>query len=165
MVKPNSYQTIQFLLNEPEAKIVDVENTSEVETAKDHVQKSFQMMLDVMGKWEEENGDYAWANYKNTTIQHLVPQFKAFSVSHVYTGGGAGIVNATSGRHGASWRMVVELGDKPTAFGVYPGGQSGNPGSKYYKNFIPVWAEGKYLNFNLREESEAEGVLFQTTLK
>jgi penicillin G amidase len=165
VVKPNSYQTIQFLLNEPESEIFDVENTSEVETAKDHVQKSFQLTLDELEKWVEVNGDYAWANYKNTTIQHLVPQFKAFSVPHVYTGGGAGIVNATSGRHGASWRMVVELGDKPTAFGVYPGGQSGNPGSKYYKNFIPIWAEGKYLNFDLREESDAEGVLFQTTLK
>jgi penicillin amidase len=163
--KPNSYQTIQLLINEPTSLIFDLEKTSDIETARTHVQNSFQLMLDEMEKWIEEEGDYSWANYKNTTIQHLVPQFRAFSVSHVYTGGGGGIVNATSGRNGASWRMVVELADQPIAFGVYPGGQSGNPGSKYYGNFIPIWAEGKYLNFNLREMEDPEGVLFQTTLK
>ena len=59
-------------------------------------------------------------------------------------GGGKGEVNATSETHGPSWRMVVEL-DKtwPRAFGLYPGGQSGNPGSKYYDNMIDKWAAGK----------------------
>ncbi|MEN2281223.1 penicillin acylase family protein [Algoriphagus sp. SE2] len=165
VVKPNSYQTIQFLKNESTSSIFDIEKTAEVETAEYHVKNSFQFLLDEMEKWVSEEADYSWANYKNTTIQHLVPQFKAFSVSNVYTGGGSGIVNATSGRHGASWRMIVELGDKPTAFGVYPGGQSGNPGSKYYGNFIPIWADGKYLNFNLRQKEDMDGILFQTTLK
>ena len=27
---------------------------------------------------------------------------------------------------------------------VYPGGQSGNPGSKYYDTFVDTWAAGKY---------------------
>ncbi len=31
-----------------------------------------------------------------------------------------------------SWRMVVELGAEIRAWGNYPGGQSGNPGSKFY---------------------------------
>lgn len=165
VVKPNSYQTIQFLKNEPEGSVFDLGKTPSTETAATHVRKAFEMMLEEMNEWEGKEGDFTWANYKRTTIQHLVPQFKAFSVSNVYTGGGGGIVNATSGRHGASWRMVVELADQPIAFGVYPGGQSGNPGSKYYGNFIPIWAEGKYLNFNLRNVDDSEGILFQTTLK
>ncbi|MBN7817596.1 penicillin acylase family protein [Algoriphagus pacificus] len=165
VVKPNSFQTIQFLKNEPEGSVFDLGKTPSSETASTHVRKAFEMMLEEMKEWEEKEGDFTWANYKRTTIQHLVPQFKAFSVANVYTGGGGGIVNATSGRHGASWRMVVELADQPIAFGVYPGGQSGNPGSKYYGNFIPIWAEGKYLNFNLRNVDDSEGILFQTTLK
>ncbi len=165
VVKPSSYQTIQFLKNDPSNSIFDLEETTEIESAKTHVLISFQLLLDEMDEWVSEEGDYSWANYKNTTIQHLVPTFKAFSKANIYTGGGAGIVNATSGRNGASWRMVVELADKPIAFGVYPGGQSGNPGSKYYANFIPIWAEGKYLNFNLREKEDQEGMLFQTILK
>ena len=40
--------------------------------------------------------------------------------------------------------MIVHLTDKIEAYGVYPGGQSGNPGSKYYDSFVDQWAAGKY---------------------
>jgi penicillin amidase len=40
--------------------------------------------------------------------------------------------------------MVVHLTDDIEAYGIYPGGQSGNPGSKYYDNFVDDWASGKY---------------------
>ena len=50
--------------------------------------------------------------------------------------------NSGSGRHGASWRMVVELGDSIIAKGVYPGGQSGNPLSPAYKNRLDDWSSG-----------------------
>jgi penicillin amidase len=42
--------------------------------------------------------------------------------------------------------MVVALhpdAKKYEAYGVYPGGQDGNPGSKYYDNFLDQWAAGK----------------------
>ena len=40
--------------------------------------------------------------------------------------------------------MIVHMTDEIEAYGVYPGGQSGNPGSKYYDNFVDNWAAGKY---------------------
>jgi penicillin amidase len=40
--------------------------------------------------------------------------------------------------------MVVELGDRPRAFGVYAGGQSGNVGSAYFDNFLDDWHRGRY---------------------
>jgi penicillin amidase len=40
--------------------------------------------------------------------------------------------------------MIVELTDKTEAWGIYPGGQSGNPGSKFYDNFTNDWAKGNY---------------------
>lgn len=40
--------------------------------------------------------------------------------------------------------MVVHLTDQTEAYGIYPGGQSGNPGSPYYDNFVSDWAAGKY---------------------
>lgn len=165
VVTPNNYRTVELLTSEPEGAVFDLKSTANIETARDHVKIGFDKMLEKMNTWAEKEGDYTWANYKRTTIQHLVPQFGSFSVKNVYTGGGSGIVNATSGRNGASWRMVVELGDEISAFGIYPGGQSGNPGSKFYDNFIPVWANGEYLNFNLRTADQTEGVLFKTTLK
>lgn len=39
--------------------------------------------------------------------------------------------------------MIVELGPKPHAYGIYPGGQSGNPGSPFYDNMINKWAAGE----------------------
>jgi penicillin amidase len=40
--------------------------------------------------------------------------------------------------------MVVHLSPETEAYGVYPGGQNGNPGSRYYDNFVDTWAKGEY---------------------
>lgn len=165
IVRPSSYQTVELLAKMPTDSIFDVKSVEGLQTAEYHVKVGFDSLLTQMAKWEVEEGDYAWANYKRTTIQHLVPAFKSFSAANVFTGGGSGILNATGSRHGASWRMVVELGGNIQAFGIYPGGQSGNPGSKFYQNFITPWANGEYLDFKLRDDGEAEHVLFQTILK
>lgn len=165
VVRPNNYQTVLLLKNNPQDGVFDIELTPKRESAADHVKKGFKEFLAKMQEWENNEGDYSWANFKKTSIQHLVPQFASFSVKNVYTGGGRGMLNASSERGGPSWRMVVELGDEITAFGIYPGGQSGNPGSKFYSNLIPIWANGEYLNFNLRSKEQSEGVLFQTILK
>lgn len=58
-------------------------------------------------------------------------------------------VNAADGgmnsTFGPSWRMVVDWKgpDTATAQAVYPGGQSENPASPWYRNFIPYWWEGR----------------------
>jgi penicillin amidase len=165
IVRPNSYQTVELLTKIPTDSVFDLKSSGAIETAEYHVKAGFDSLLFAMKKWELDEGDYTWANYKKTAIQHLVPNFKSFSAVNVYTGGGAGMLNATGSRNGASWRMVVELGSEIQAFGVYPGGQSGNPGSKFYANFIPIWANGEYLDFNLRTLENQANVLFKTTLK
>jgi len=165
VVRPNNYQTVLLMANSPQDLVFDLDNTPTQEMAGDHVKQGFKEFLSSIQEWESSEGDYSWANYKKTSIQHLVPQFASFSVKNIYTGGGRGMINATSERSGASWRMVVEMGDEISAFGIYPGGQSGNPGSKFYSNFIPIWANGEYLNFNLRSKEQSEGVLFQTIFK
>jgi len=59
--------------------------------------------------------------------------------------GGSGNLNPSSGRgtHGASWRMVVQLGPEVRAQSVYPGGQSGNPVSDRYDDRVDAWANGE----------------------
>ena len=52
--------------------------------------------------------------------------------------------------------MIVELTDSTEAWGIYPGGQSGNPGSKYYDNFIDDWAAGKYHKLWVMTEAQAK---------
>lgn len=75
------------------------------------------------------------------------------------------MVNATAERHGASWRMLVELGPEIRAVGIYPGGQSGNPGSKFYGNFVEKWSKGEYIDVTHRTSDQEDGLIFTTILK
>ncbi|WP_186758755.1 penicillin acylase family protein [Echinicola salinicaeni] len=165
IVLPDNYRTAKFLIEAPNDTIFDIGATRDrIETASDHIESTFYEAVDEWGALIEKEEDLNWYRYKGTSILHLVPNFSAFSRKNIETGGGKSIINATSSRHGASWRMVVELGDEVKAFGVYPGGQSGNPGSKFYDNMIPIWAEGKYLDFGLRNEDQTGGLLFSTKM-
>jgi penicillin amidase len=64
------------------------------------------------------------------------------------------VINATKTSHGPSWRMIVHLSDVTEAFGVYPGGQSGNPGSQYYNSFVNNWVNGQYYKLFFMKQSE-----------
>jgi penicillin amidase len=52
--------------------------------------------------------------------------------------------------------MVVSLTDTIEAYGVYPGGQSGNPGSRFYDSFVDTWAAGKYYSLNFLTKEQAQ---------
>ena len=53
--------------------------------------------------------------------------------------------------------MVVEMKDEPEAYGIYPGGQSGNPGSKYYDGSVDNWSKGQYYQIVEDEEGGRGG--------
>jgi penicillin amidase len=64
---------------------------------------------------------------------------------HVRAGGSGDAINAHSKTKGPSWRMIVSLEKSGIKmWGVYPGGQSGNAGSKFYANMIEPWVDGDY---------------------
>lgn len=88
-------------------------------------------------------GGWRWGVVGATRITHLLG-LDAFSEREIAVQGGPGTLNPSStGGHGPSWRMVVELGDSIRAWGTYPGGQSGNPISRHYKDRIPLWRQGE----------------------
>ena len=108
----------------------------------DFVNTSYKEAIDSIGKLEKTVGT-EWYKVKNTTVQHLA-KLPAFSYDHLKIGGWGNTINAAKGDHGPSWRMVVQMGGEIEAYGVYPGGQSGNPGSKHYADFLQSWVDGKY---------------------
>lgn len=147
MVYPTTDVTYHLLMNKPTAKWFDNQETKgKIETRDDIVKMSFKGTLDSLtkefGTMDKEK--WAWKNVKKTEIAHLVPAFTSFGRYNIPNGGGKWIVNATTTKTGPSWRMVVAV-DKgwPKGFGLYPGGQSGNPASKYYDNMIDKWANGE----------------------
>jgi penicillin G amidase len=79
----------------------------------------------------------------------------AFGRTGLMCNGWSTTINALTKTHGPSWRMVIHLTKPIEAYGVYPGGQSGNPGSKFYENFIDTWATGKYFTLWMMHENES----------
>jgi penicillin amidase len=149
-----------MLKNHPDDVFMDIVATEERETAKDLFLIAFKEASKEILDWKAKNGEYNWSAFKGTTIGHLLQGLHAFSRSNIPIGGDREIVNATSKRHGPSWRMIVEMSTPPRAIGIYPGGQSGNPGSKYYDNFIDQWAAGEYIDILfLQDKNQTTGVM------
>ena len=137
----------------PNFKFFDNVNTPQIETLADDVTVAFKKAAAVIRK-ADESGTMEWAKYKDTHIEHLA-RIDAFSRLHLPIGGGTNTINAAKEQHGPSWRMVVSLTPEIEAYGIYPGGESGNPGSAFYDNFVSDWAVGKYYKLWVMKASEA----------
>lgn len=163
---PTTYTTIKLIKENPELVFFDMVDTPEKETAREVVQLAFVKGIEAIETWKvEQKKEPRWADFKDTFIGHLLQGLPAFSY-HVQHGGNHDIVNASSRRHGPSWRMVVSLEKPVRAWGVYPGGQSGNPGSPYYNSMLDFWADGKYYTFQFSAEPGAlKDMLATLTLK
>ncbi|MGY3794869.1 penicillin acylase family protein [Aquimarina sp. 433] len=167
LTSPYTYQTIYLLKNCGNHKFMDIVETKDrTESSKDLFLLAFKEAAKRLKEIKERDGDYTWVNYKGTYAGHLLQSLPAFSRFDIPIGGDRNIVNATSEDHGPSWRMIVEMTSPPTALGIYPGGQSGNPGSQYYDNFIDDWAAGDYYSLNFLQSNEATDAIIGTqTLK
>ncbi len=162
---PFKYQTAYLLKNNPNDKFMDIVETPEIETANDLFVIAFKDAVVKLNTLKTNKGTINWKEAKATYIGHLLQSLPAFSRHDLPIGGYSGIVNATSQNHGPSWRMIVEMTSPPTALGVYPGGQSGNPGSKFYDDLVDTWAAGKYLKLNfMQDKNQNDGVIFSQTL-
>jgi penicillin amidase len=141
---PSERTLVEALLKDSSFKYVDNINTPEKETLNDMVTGALKKAMPELMNEDKENM-LAWGKHKNTTIYHLLrTSALPFARPSLHVGGGTHVINATQHSHGPSWKMIVHLTDRIEAYGVYPGGQSGNPGSKYYDSFVDQWAAGKY---------------------
>lgn len=139
---PSKTTLLENLLRDSSFKFIDNCNTSEPETLADIITSSFNIAADSLQNIEAA-GKLKWSDYRATHIDHLT-RLPALNYPGIVSGGGPLSINALKETHGPSWRMIVSLTQKVEAYGVYPGGQSGNPGSRFYDNFISRWANGKY---------------------
>jgi penicillin amidase len=92
-------------------------------------------------------GAWIWGTVHLAGFRH--PLAAAFDLPSVPRGGDGVTVNATSGANfrqtnGASYRIVVDLADLDNSTATSAPGQSGQPGSEFYGNLLPLWGEGTY---------------------
>ncbi|QOI98768.1 MAG: penicillin acylase family protein [Flammeovirgaceae bacterium] len=163
---PTAWNTIHLIKTKPDFVFFDDQSTPEKETLTHLVRQAFKKSVTEVESWKKDKGTPPrWADYKDTYVEHLT-RTEPFSY-HVQHGGHGDAVNASSRRHGPSWRMIVSVEPNgPKAFATYPGGQSGNPGSAHYNSMLGRWADGNYFNLMfLKQNKQPAGFLFTTTLK
>lgn len=99
----------------------------------------------------------AWWHQNGSTINHPL-NIRALNEPRLQVSGSRYSPNAINNIHGPSWRMVVEMTNPVQAWGVYPGGQTGNPASKDYNAFIKDWSEGDHYELKLHKDYESAAV-------
>lgn len=139
-LQPEQWKWTALLKTQARHKVFDILATPNFrETAATITQRAFDEVV------EELNGELppAWAEMRNTSIRHL-GAIPGFGSGLITTGGARFSPRALSSGHGASWRMVVELGPEPRAWGTLPGGAAGDPSSEFYDNGVDDWENGRY---------------------
>ena len=149
---PFESSLLEGILKDTAYKFLDNINSPQKETLADDLTATFKKIAPILAD-AESKGKLAWDKYKATHIDHLA-KLPAFSRKNLPVGGSLHNINATKETHGPSWRMVISLTAQTEAYGVYPGGQSGNPGSKYYDNFVDEWVAGKYYSLWMMTKAE-----------
>lgn len=144
---PSDHTTIEWLLRDTTMPYIDNRNTPQKESLTELVTSAFSRSMQAVDELDT-TGNLQWGSYRGTDIMHLA-KIEAFSQMHLFTGGSAYTVNALKKDHGPSWRMIVQMSNPIEAYGVYPGGQSGNPGSRHYDDFINPWLNGKYYRLHV----------------
>ncbi|CAN5522017.1 penicillin acylase family protein [soil metagenome] len=149
---PLSWRFYQLIENEPQSPIWDDPATRVTENLGVRLDEALILACD---KLKESFGAQvlpAWSDYQVTTLNHLarVPGFG----KTIQTGGVAESIFANKGAHGPTWKMIVSFEDKPKAWTMIPGGQSGDPSSPKYESRIEAWSRGEMqpVQFNLRDQ-------------
>jgi penicillin amidase len=98
-------------------------------------------------KVEEKTGTrdparWTWAAFRPTSLLHF-GKIPGLGLENIPAAGMEHSIFANAGNHGPVWKMVVALGPKPQAFGVYPGGQSGDLFGPHATEFVNAWRKGE----------------------
>lgn len=140
---PSKDKLVELLLREPNSKWFDNTKTPQRETRDDIIRTSYRLTIDTLQrKYGPISQQWTWGNVKHTNVPHLA-KITGFGSKFLNIGGSKLSINALNESNGPSWRMIVALGKQVKAYGIFPGGESGNPGSFYYDDMIDTWSNGK----------------------
>lgn len=143
IVYPEDWRLLELIEKDSTNKYFDIIGTPQKETARDIVILAINEAFREYELMAEEGRGKTWGEFKPVNFPHIA-RIPGFSENNIPTNGASDAINATGYSFGPSWRMVISLEDKVKGYGVFPGGQSGNPASKFYKNNIQSWLDGQY---------------------
>ena len=94
-------------------------------------------------------GTWTWGSIHSREFDHL-SGLTALQRGPYAAGGDGFTLNVAGGlvsKGGPSWRQILDFSDLNNSRAIYPGGQSGNPLSVHYADFLGPYLAGKYLQF------------------
>jgi penicillin amidase len=152
---PDEQTMVEILLRDSAFRFVDNINTASRETLPQQVTTAFRAVASYLSTVDDDS--LVWWKHKNSSILHLLREsLLPFGKVGLQVGGWGTTINASTKYKGPSWKMIVHLTTPTEAYGVYPGGQNGNPGSRFYDHFINTWVSGKYYSLWLMKETEQD---------
>jgi penicillin amidase len=89
------------------------------------------------------------------------PFIRQFDLPAVERPGGAGTVAAD----GATYREILDVSDWDRSLATNTPGQSGQPGSPFYGNLLPLWAENQYFQMAFSKNAVRANAAHRLTLK
>jgi penicillin G amidase len=151
--RPDDLVLLNLMISDGNDKYFDRLETSRIEKSKDIVNIAFVKVL----KLYKDQGIEKGFSIDKPEITHIT-QITSFGIYNLSIGGNRNALNAQSKSWGPSWRMIVEFTKHgPKGIGVYPGGQSGNPGASNYKQFVEKWSKGEYYSLNFYKNAQEAG--------
>lgn len=154
--RPRRDVTVDLLENRPQAEVFQINGEHALA---DMVTEAFRKAVQHLEEQYGEVGEsWQWGHVQGAEITHLA-DIPGLGLESLFKGGSNTSINALKGDHGPSWRMVVDLEPPVSGYGVYPGGQTGNPGSPAYDEFVDTWAEGELYELHFpSDEQQAEHI-------
>jgi penicillin amidase len=102
---------------------------------------------------------WRWGRMHTRAFPH--PFVREFDLPTVERPGGAGTVAAD----GASYREIMDVGDWDRSVVTNAPGQSGQPGSAFYGNLLPLWADNTYFTLAFSKTAVDAAAAHRLTLK
>jgi len=101
----------------------------------------------VSATYGNDPAGWRWGDVHLAPFRH--PLASAFDLPAASRGGDGTTVYLTAGpgftqTDGASFREIIDLADWDNSVATNVPGQSGQPGSPYYGNLLPLWEKGEY---------------------
>lgn len=153
LILPGDIESFLRALEQPDARFgTEAERARNAllrETLKDALADCRQRLGDDPALWQWGRVHHAFFDHP---LASVTPVAKAWNIGPFSHGGSATSPMHTGYRpsdfrtmHGASVRIVVDVGDWDQSRCINAPGQSGDPRSPHYRDLAPLWADGHYV--------------------
>lgn len=152
---PASISALIGFLEKPDSRLGENPDAVRDRILQDSLGAAFAEVADKLGP---DPGGWAWGKLHRAKFDHaLIPladkaMASQLSIGPLMLGGAANVPRAATYRRsdymltaGASFRMVLDVGNWDASRTINAPGQSGNPLDGHYRDLAPLWAAGQYV--------------------